>query len=76
MMANEGDIVIIDESLEYSYFRRRYKALVIFNGFNKQPLITSLGEWKPVWSSYGQIAEIVGHIDLGKLFEEVNADDD
>ena len=64
MMANEGDIVIIDESLEYPYFRRRYKALVIFNGFNKQPLITSLGEWNPVWSSYDQIAEIVGHIDL------------
>ena len=77
MMANEGDIVIIDESLEYSYFRRRYKALVIFNGFNNQPLITRLGGWKPQWSSYSQIAEIVGHIDLGKLFEEVNnADSD
>lgn len=75
MKANEGDIVIIDESLEYKFYTQRYKALIIYNNFNNQPLITRLDEWRPIWSSYNQIAEIIGHIDLNDVLREVNADD-
>lgn len=76
MKADEGDIVIIDESLEYTFCTQRYKALIIFNGFNNQPLITRLDGWRPIWGSYGQIAEIIGHIDLNDVLMEVNADAD
>lgn len=76
MNAIAGDIVIIDESLEYTFYTRKYKALIIFNGYNIQPLITRLDEWRPIWSSYGQIAEIIGHIDLNNVLMEVKADED
>lgn len=67
----EGDIVIIDESLTYKYFAvKPYKALVIWNGFNGQPLVTPLDRWNPVWNSYSSIAEVVGHVDLDEFIRK------
>lgn len=62
----EGDIVLIDESLAYQYHTRKYEALVLWNGVNDQPLVTRLDKYCPYWTTYDQIAEIKGHIDLGK----------
>ena len=61
----EGDIVVIDESRVYSApCNPPYRAIVLWNGYNNQPLITRLGTYSPVWSSYEEIVEKVGHIDL------------
>lgn len=64
-----GDIVLIDTSKLSDNFVKitnpeKYKALVIWNGFNDQPLITKLDEWRPVWSSYPEIVEVLGHINM------------
>ena len=64
MMAKTGDVVLIDESLVYKTMNRRYKAIVLWEGFNNQPLLTEVGRYRPHWGTYESIAEIIGHIDL------------
>ena len=65
MTVHEGDVVQIDLSLEYgNVFTRRYKAVVLWNGFNGQPLFTEVGKYKPHWGTYGEIESVIGHIDL------------
>ena len=64
MRAKTGDVVLIDESLVYKTMNRRYKAIVLWEGFNNQPLLTEVGRYCPHWGTYKSIAEIIGHIDL------------
>ena len=66
---NPGDIVLIDTSKLGDRFVKitkpeKYQALVIWNGFNVQPLITKLDEWRPFWSTYQEIVEVLGHINM------------
>ena len=62
----EGDIVQIDASLEYEHFKRKCQAVVIWKGFNGQPLVTEIGKWSPTWETYTVIAEVIGHVDLNQ----------
>ena len=64
MRAKTGDVVLIDESLVYKTMNRRYKAIVLWEGINNQPLLTEVGRYRPHWGTYESIAEIIGHIDL------------
>lgn len=67
-ISKEGDIVVIDESRKYKNSGiKPYKALVIWNGFNGQPLVTPLDHWNPGWNSYSSIIEVVDHVDLSTL---------
>ena len=66
MTVKEGDIVLVDESLHYKYFTKKYKAIVLWRGINQQPLLTNLGEWRPYWGTYETISEVLGHVDLEK----------
>lgn len=68
----EGDIVEIDYIQEFTNKHiNEGKALILWKGFNGQPLILKLqGEYKPIWTSYGKIAKAVGHIDLNKILKE------
>lgn len=69
MKVNEGDICTLDESKEYDYKPKTpYKVLVLWNGCNSQPLVTNLKEYKPFWTTYSQLVEITGHIDLENAF--------
>jgi len=64
MMARTGDVVLIDESLVYTTMSRKYKAIVLWDSFTGQPLLTEVGKYRPHWGTYESIAEIIGHIDL------------
>lgn len=66
-----GDIVVIDYITEYTKeHRNEGKALVLWKGFNHQPLIMRLeGEYSPVWSDYDHISEVVSHIPLGETLK-------
>lgn len=69
-IVSEGDVVTIHET-SWNYERRvgePYEAIVLFCGTNGQPLITRIGEYRPVWSSYYDIVKIDGHIKLDRLF--------
>lgn len=61
----EGDIVEIDY---ISKFTKEHinegKALVIWKGFNHQPLVRKLNTKTIGWSCYEYIARVVGHIDI------------
>ena len=59
-----GDVVQIDESLVYKTSTRKYKAIVLWDSFTGQPLLTEVGRYRPHWGTYNSIAEIIGHIDL------------
>lgn len=63
MKAKAGDIVKVDLSLEYQTFTAKYTALVLHES-NGQPLFTRLDNYSPHWGTYGEVAEIIGHIDL------------
>lgn len=68
MKVIEGDICILDESVEYSYVSHEpYEILVLWNGVNKQPLVTKTSEYKPFWTTYSQLTKVKGHIDLAKV---------
>ena len=61
----EGDCVMIHET-NWDYTKRvgkPYKAIVLWRGMG-QPLITNYDEYRPRWSTYEDIVDIVGHIDL------------
>lgn len=59
----EGDIVLIHDT-NWDYTKRvgePYKAIILWKGFNNQPLITKTGKYEPIWSTYESIKEIIGH---------------
>lgn len=64
-----GDIVEIDYIEEFTKEHiNEGKALVLWKGFHNQPLLIRLSQkYNPVWSDYGHIARVVGHIDLDAL---------
>lgn len=67
MKANEGDIVLVDESLEFPLGGKKFTAIVLWNcGFNRQPLLTKIDEWKPQWGTYKSIVKVIDHIDLNR----------
>lgn len=79
MKVVEGDIVLVDPSLTYDYHPFSLEsrvAIVLWNGYNGQPLLTSLGKWEPYWDLYSSISKVIGHIDLDvtlrKSLEEFN----
>lgn len=60
-----GDIVEIDYISEFTKERiNEGKALVIWKGFNHQPLVRKLSTKTTVWACYKDITRIVGHIDI------------
>lgn len=67
-----GDIVEIDY---IEYFTKEHinegKALVLWKGFNGQPLILRLDreEYYPTWSCYEYIAKVVGHIPIWEVLK-------
>lgn len=61
----EGDIVDIDYITEFTKEHiNEGKALVIWKGFNHQPLVRKLNTKTTIWISYERIARVVGHIDI------------
>lgn len=67
MKVNEGDIVLVDESLEFSLCGNKFTAIVLWNcGFNRQPLLTKIDKWKPQWATYKSIVKVIDHIDLNR----------
>jgi len=66
-MVKEGDICILDESVEYSILSEKpFEVLVLWNGVNGQPLVTRTNEYRPFWTTYSQLVEVAGHIDLAE----------
>lgn len=61
----EGDIVEIDYIAEFTKEHiNEGKALVIWKGFNHQPLVRKLNTKNTIWTSYEHISKVVGHIDI------------
>lgn len=61
---NTGDVVHVNMALTFETFKQEYDAIVLWNSFNGQPLLTKVGEYRPFWSSYKEIERVIGHIDL------------
>lgn len=59
-----GDIVVD------TTFKFRSHAVVLWGGFNGQPLLTGPEMYRPYWGTYEKIQEVIGHIDLEKLIEK------
>lgn len=53
------------------------KALVMWKGFNHQPLIhkldTTITSCRTIWSGYNHIARVVGHVDIERYMENAIA---
>lgn len=61
----EGDIVEIEYISEFTKEHiNEGKALVIWKGFNDQPLVHKRNTGSTIWASYEQIARVVGHVDI------------
>lgn len=61
----EGDIVEIDYIAEFTKEHiNEGKALVIWKGFNNQPLVRKLNTRTTIWTSYRHIARVIEHIDI------------
>lgn len=61
----EGDIVEIDYIAEFTKEHiNEGKALVIWKGFNHQPLVRKLNTKNTIWTSYEHISKVVEHIDI------------
>lgn len=61
----EGDIVEIDYIAEFTKEHiNEGKALVIWKGFNHQPLVRKLDAKNTIWTCYEHISKVVGHIDI------------
>ena len=76
----EGDIVEIDYIQEFTKEHiNEGKALIVWKGFNHQPLVRKLNTKKMIWTCYEQIARVVGHIDIesymDKALEQEPCDD-
>jgi len=68
----EGDIVEIDYITEYTKVHvNEGKALVIWKGFNKQPLVRKLDTKTTTWDCYEHISKVVGHIDIEGYIDKV-----
>jgi len=75
MKVTEGDICVLDESVEYFYTPNEpYEVLVLWNGVNNQPLVTRTGKYRPFWTTYSQLTKIKGHIDLAKALKAGDTD--
>lgn len=67
----EGDIVEIAYTSEFTgEYVNEGKALILWKGFNHQPLIRKLDAKRPIWSIYDNIARIVGHVDIEKYMDD------
>ena len=60
----EGDVVHINMGLAYKTYTTEYDAVLLWNGYGKQPLLTKVGEYRPFWATYEEIERVIGHIDL------------
>ena len=68
----EGDIVEIDYIDEFTKEHiNEGKALVIFKGFNHQPLVRKLNARVTIWTSYERIARVIGHTDIEGYMDDV-----
>lgn len=67
-----GDIVEIDYIEVTKEHINEGKALVLWKGFNNQPLIMRLdGEkYSPIWTCYERISKVVGHIPIGEILKD------
>ena len=60
-----GDIVEIDYIAEFTKEHiNEGKALVIWKGFNHQPLVRKLNTRVTIWTCYEHIARVIGHTDI------------
>lgn len=60
----EWDICILDESKEYLCTSKApYKVIVLWCDYS-QPLVTKVGEYHPFWTTYNELCEVIGHIDI------------
>ena len=71
----EGDIVEIDYITDFTKEHiNEGKALVLWKGFNNQPLIRKYmpyqNEWGTIWGDYEHISKVVGHIDLESYMDK------
>jgi NADH pyrophosphatase NudC (nudix superfamily) len=69
----DGDIVEIDYIAEFTKEHiNEGKALVLWRGFNNQPLIMRLDReaYSPVWSCYEHISKVVGNIPIGEILKK------
>lgn len=67
-----GDIVEIDYIEEFTKEHiNEGKALVIWKGFNRQPLVRKLSTKTTVWTCYEHIARVVGHINIEDYMDKV-----
>lgn len=67
----EGDIVEIDYISEFTKEHiNEGKALVIWKGFNHQPLVRKLNTRVTIWTSYERIARVIGHTDIEKYMDK------
>ena len=61
----EGDIVEIAYTSEFTNeYVNEGKALVIWKGWNHQPLVHKLDRNITIWTGYNCIARVVGHVDI------------
>ena len=66
-----GDIVEIDYIAEFTKEHiNEGKALVIWKGFNHQPLVRKFSTGKTIWISYEKIARVIDHIDIERYMDE------
>ena len=67
----EGDIVEIDYIDDLTKERiSEGKALVLWKGFNRQPLIRKSGAKRTTWSGYDHIARVISHVDIEKYMDD------
>lgn len=67
----EGDIVEIDYITAFTKEHiNEGKALVIWKGFNSQPLVRELNTRTTAWTCYEYIARVVGHIDIESYMDK------
>ena len=73
----EGDIVEIDYIGEFTKEHiNEGKALVIWKGYNNQPLVRYLNTKTMGWTCYEHIARVVGHSDLDKVLDAAELRED
>lgn len=69
MYAKQGSIVEIDDGLVHEARRgcKKQIALVLWNGYGRQPLLSELKKWKPYWGTYESISRILGLVDMDSV---------
>lgn len=66
-----GNIVEIDYIEDYTKEHiNEGKALVIFKGFNGQPLVRKLNTRTTIWTCYEHIARVMGQIDIERYMDD------